>query len=56
MLKPDFGLEGIEDSLDDEALVQHELVSQRHQMVPHVAPDAGDQMQAPLPEFVEQFP
>src|SRR3954447_19741247 len=53
MLKPHVALEDIEHSLDDEALAQHDLVTQQHQMVAHVAPDAGDQVQAALPEFGE---
>ena len=55
MLKPHLALEDIEHGLDDEALAPHELVGQRHQVVAHVAPDAGDQVQAALPEFAEQF-
>src|SRR3954452_1160528 len=55
MLKPHLGLEDIEHGLDDEALAQHDLVAQKHQMVAHVAPDAGDQVQAALPEFGEHL-
>jgi hypothetical protein len=54
MLKPHLGLEDIEHGLDDEALAPHELVGQRYQMIAHVAPDAGDQVQAALPEFAAQ--
>src|SRR3954470_13802941 len=54
MLKPHLALEDIEHGLDDEALTQHELVGQRHQMVAHVASDAGDEMQAALPKLGEQ--
>src|SRR4051794_11292667 len=55
MLKPHVALEDIEHGLDDEALAQHDLVTQKHQMVAHVAPDAGDQVQAALPELGEQL-
>src|SRR3954447_18357094 len=55
MLKPHFGFQGIEHGLDDEALAQHDLVGQGHQRVPHVAPDAGDEVSATPPEFVKQF-
>src|SRR3954454_675846 len=51
MLQPHVALENIEHGLDDEALAQHELVGQRHEIV---APDAGDEVQTTLPEFVEQ--
>lgn len=44
MLKPHFGFQGIEHGLDDEAFAQHDLVGQGHQIVPHVAPDAGDEV------------
>src|SRR3954453_10266882 len=54
MLKPHLALEDIEHGLDDEALTQQELVGQRHQMVAHVASDAGDEMPAALPELGEQ--
>src|SRR5215203_7108416 len=55
MLKAHLRLEGIKDGFDDEALAQHDLVSQGHQIVPHVAPDAGDEVSATPPEFVEQL-
>src|SRR3954467_14011730 len=55
MLKTHVALEDIEHGLDDEALAQHDLVTQQHQMVAHVAPDAGDQVQAALPELGEQL-
>jgi hypothetical protein len=53
MLESHFSFQDIEHGLDDEALARHEFVGQRHQMVAHVPPDAGDQVQAALPEFVE---
>src|SRR6185312_4943181 len=56
MLKPHLALEDVEHGLDNEALAQHALVGQRHQMVLHIAPDAGDQVQATLPKFAEQVP
>src|SRR3954471_10293786 len=52
MLKPHVALEDIEHGLDDEALAQHDLVAQKHQMVAHIPPDAGDQVQAALPEWL----
>src|SRR3954447_14851948 len=71
MLQPHFGLEDVEHGLDDEALAQHDLVpssgysgcaggtlaslAQHHQMVAHIPPDAGDQVQAALPERVEHL-
>ena len=54
VLQPHLSFQDIEHGLDDEALAQHELVGERHQVVAHVAPDAGDQVQAALPEFAEQ--
>src|SRR6185437_415842 len=56
MLKPHLALEDVEHGLDNEALAQHALVGQRHQTVLHIAPDAGDQVQATLPKFAEQVP
>src|SRR3954454_7247411 len=53
MLKAPFAFQDIEHGLDDEALAQHDLVAQQHQVVAHVAPDAGDEMQAALPELGE---
>ena len=44
MLKPHFGFQGIEHGLDNKALAQHDLVGQGHQIVPHVAPDAGNEV------------
>ncbi len=41
-------IESIEHGPDDEALAQHELIGQWHQMVAYVAPDTGDQVQAAL--------
>src|SRR5215213_5801537 len=35
-------------------LAQHDLVSQGHQVVPHVPADTGDEVQAALPECLEQ--
>src|SRR3954469_14142323 len=54
MLKPHFGFQGIEHGLDDEALAQHDLVSQGHQVVPHVAADTSNEVQAALPKCLEQ--
>src|ERR1700751_17068 len=56
MLKPHFGFQSVEYGLDGEALAQHDRVGQRHEIVPHVAPDAGDEVKAPLPEFAEEVP
>src|SRR5215208_7103216 len=39
---------------DHEALAQHDLVSQGHQVVPHVPADTGDEVQAALPKCLEQ--
>src|SRR5215212_2497962 len=44
MLKPHFGFQGIEHGLDEEAFAQHDLVGQGHQIIPHVASDAGDEV------------
>jgi hypothetical protein len=54
MLKAHLRLEGIKDGFDDEALAQHDLVSQGHQLVPHVPADTSDEVQAALPECFEQ--
>src|SRR5215212_6056602 len=54
MLEAHLGFEGIEDGLDEEALAQHDLVGQGHEIVLHVAPNAGDEVQATPPECVEQ--
>src|SRR5215212_9047331 len=54
MLKAHLRLEGIKDGFDDEALAQHDLVSQGHQVVPHVPADTGNEVQAALPECLEQ--
>src|SRR3954471_23841026 len=50
MFKAHLRLEGIKDGFDDEALAQHHLVSQRRQVVPHVAADTSNEVQAALPE------
>ena len=55
MLEAHLRLEGIEDGLNDEALAQHDFVSHGHEIVPHVPADAGDEVQAALPECLEQF-
>ena len=55
MLQTHVAFQDIEHGLDDEALAQHDLVAQQHQVVAHVPPDAGDQMQATLPERGEHF-
>src|SRR3954463_6279210 len=54
MLKAHLRLEGIKDGFDDEALAQHDLVSQGHQVVSHVPADTSDEVQAALPECLEQ--
>src|SRR3954454_14008594 len=54
MLKAHLRLEGIKDGFDDEALAQHDLVSQGHQAVPHVPADTSNEVQAALPECLEQ--
>src|SRR5215212_699229 len=54
MLKAHFRLEGIKDGFDNEALAQHDLVSHGHQVVPHVPADTGNEVQAALPECLEQ--
>ena len=55
MLQAHFAFQDVEHGLDDEALAQHDLLVQQHQMVAHVAADAGDQVQAALPEFAEHL-
>src|SRR4051795_12004506 len=54
MLKAHLRLEGIEDGFDNEALAQHDLVSHGHQVVPHIPADTGNEVQAALPECLEQ--
>ena len=54
MLKAHLRLEGIKDGFDDEALAQHDLVSQGHQVVSHVPADTSNEVQAALPECLEQ--
>ena len=54
MLKAHLRLEGIKDGFDDEALAQHDLVSHGHQVVPHVPADTSNEVQAALPECLEQ--
>src|SRR5215204_1146436 len=54
MFKTHLRLKGIKDDFDDEALAQHELVSHGHQVVPHVAADTRNEVQAALPECLEQ--
>src|SRR3954469_6620441 len=54
MLKAHLRLEGIQDGFDEEALAQHDLVSHGHQVVPHVAADTSNEVQAALPECLEQ--
>ena len=46
MLKAHLRLEGIKDGFDDEALAQHDLVNQGHQVVPHVPADTSNEVQA----------
>ena len=43
------------DGFDDRTLTQQQLIHHGHQFVVHVLADFGNQLQAPLPEFVEQF-
>ena len=54
MLKAHLRLEGIKDGFDDEALAQHDLVGHGHKVVPHVAADTSNEVQAALPECLEQ--
>src|SRR3954452_18763976 len=54
MLKAHLRLEGIKDGFDDEALAQHDFVSHGHQVVPHVPADTSNEVQAALPECLEQ--
>src|SRR5215208_4698754 len=54
MLEAHLGFQDIEHGLDDEALAQQDLVGQGHEIVLHVAPNAGDEVQATPPECVEQ--
>src|SRR4051794_10614121 len=53
MLKAHLRLKGIKDGFDDEALTQHDLVSQRRQVVPHVAADTSNEGPAALACFLE---
>ena len=45
----------MEEGLDDEALAQQELVQQGHEVVLHVAANAGNQVEAALPELVHHL-
>src|ERR1051325_9093230 len=54
MLKAHLRLKGIKDGFDDEALAQHDLVSQGHKVVPHVPSDTRNEVQAAVPECLEQ--
>jgi hypothetical protein len=54
MLKAHLRLEGIKDGFNDEALAQHDLVSHGYQVVPHVPADTSNEVQAALPECLEQ--
>src|SRR3954463_13532912 len=54
MLKAHLRFKGIKDGFDDEALTQHNLVSHGHKVVPHVAADTSNEMQAALPQCLEQ--
>src|SRR3954471_4924706 len=44
-----------EDGFDDEALAPHDLVSHGHKVVPHIAADTRNEVQAALPECLEQL-
>ncbi len=48
------GFEFIEQGFDDESFAQHDLVEERQQIVFHVAANAGDQMQAALPQALKK--
>src|SRR5512142_3199431 len=54
MLKAPLRLKGIKDGFDDKALAQHDLVSHGHKVVSHVPSDARNEVQAALPECLEQ--
>jgi hypothetical protein len=51
MLEPHLGFQVIAYGFDDEAPTQHQLVGKRHEIISHVAPDAGDQVQTGLSEI-----
>lgn len=48
-------LDLVVDGFDDGTLAQQQLIHHGHQFVVHVLASFGDQLQAPLPEFVEQL-
>ena len=48
-------LELIIDRLAQGALAQEDFVEHRHQLVLHIFPDLGDQLQARLPELIKEL-
>ena len=48
-------LELIVDGFDDGTLAQQQLVGQGHEFVAHVLADCGDQLQAPIPQHLEEL-
>ena len=55
MFEPHLRFQPVEQRFDYEALAQQQFVEQGHQIVLHVAADAGNQMQPPPPQFGEEF-
>ena len=55
MLEAHFGLEGIKHGFDEKAFAEHDFVGQGHQIILHVAADAGDEMQTAPPKRLEQL-
>ena len=54
VLQAHAGLELVKEGFNNESFAQQHFVQQGHQVVLHVAANAGDQMKAPLPESLQQ--
>ena len=55
VLQPHVRLQLDQQSLDNEALLQQELVHQGHEVVLHIAASASDQVEAALPELLHHL-
>ena len=54
VLQAHAGLELVKEGFNHESFAQHHVVQQGQQVVLHGATNAGDQVQAPLPEALQQ--
>lgn len=54
MLKAHIGLECIQNGFYNKTLGQHEFIKQRHEIIFHGLTNAGNQMQAALPQGFKQ--